>query len=140
MSMWFSVHIFSVIFSLCVVALADKQAFAWLRGKPAILNTKKVAVYHWLTWAGLVTTITSGFYLALPQIWYLLSQPIFIMKLLFVAILLINAILIGRFSHTATTRPYAELTWDETVPLFMSGALSFFGWAGALVLALVAFG
>jgi hypothetical protein len=138
--MMLAVHIFSVLFSLCIVMLADKAALGWLRGKPEVLSAEKVALYHWLTWAGLVVTIFSGLYIALPQLSYLLSQPLFIMKICFVAILLLNSIIIGRFSKIATMRSYKSLTWQETYPLVTSGALSFFGWTGAVVLALAVFG
>jgi hypothetical protein len=135
----FAVHIFAVLFSLCVVFLADKDALAWVMGWKQTLGTKRVAIYHWLTWAGLLSVIGSGAYLALPQLSYLLTQPLFIMKILFVAILFINAILIGRFAKIATERAFSALTWEETMPLFVSGAISFFGWSGAAVLGLIFF-
>lgn len=136
----FAIHIFSMLFSLGIVSLADKEGFSWIRGKKEHLNSTKVAVYHWLTWAGLVTLIGSGILLALPRLNYLLSQPLFIMKMLFVLVLLINAILIGRLSHVATTQPFSSLTSKEIMPLVTSGAVSFVSWIGAVVLALVIFG
>jgi len=134
-----AVHILTVIFSLCVVFMADKEALSWILGRKYVLGKRRVAIFHYLTWACLATLTVSGAFLALPMLSYLLTQPLFIMKLLFVAILLINAILIGRFSDIAIERPFAELTWDETMPLFTSGAISFFGWSGAVLLALIVF-
>jgi hypothetical protein len=134
-----ALHVLTVVFSLCVVFLADKEALFWILGRKTVLSVKTVAVYHWLTWAGLATLVLSGAYLALPQLSYLLSQPLFIMKLLFVAVLLLNAVLIGRFSHIATERAFSALTWHEMMPLLTSGAISFFGWTGAVILALALF-
>jgi hypothetical protein len=136
----FALHVFAMLFSLTVVSLADKEALAWVRGKKTVLSPRRVAIFHWLTWAGLATLLISGIWLALPQLGYLLSQPLFVMKMLFVAVLLVNAVLIGRFSHTATARTFSTLTWDEALPLFTSGAVSFFAWIGAVVLALIIFG
>jgi hypothetical protein len=136
----FATHIFAIIASLCVVALADEQAFAWVLGRKPILNARLITFYHVLTWAGLLVITVSGTMLALPQLSYLLTQPLFIMKMLFVLVLFLNAILIGRLSHVATARSFASITWSEAIPLFVSGALSSFSWAGALIVALILFG
>lgn len=136
----FSIHIFGLLFSLVIVTIADEQAFSWVTGKKSTLHPTGIRVLHWLTWVGLLTMIVSGTILALPMFGFVLAQPLFIMKMLFVAILFLNAILIGRFSHVATERAFATLSWDEAMPLLISGALSFMGWIGALVLALIVFG
>lgn len=136
----FALHIFAMLFSLGVVSLADKEGFAWVRGKKEHLNPTKVALLHWSTWTGLIVLIISGVLLALPQLNYVLSQPLFIMKMLFVAVLLLNAILIGRLSHISTLQPFSSLTSKEIMPLVTSGAVSFVSWIGALILALVIFG
>jgi uncharacterized membrane protein len=134
-----SIHIGATIFSLGMIALADKEAFAWMRGTKPMLGRRRMRLYHALMWAGLVALITSGILLFLPMGTYLLSQSLFIIKLFFVAILVVNAILIGRLMHIALTRSYASLTWQEKAPLFTSGAVSVFSWTGALAIALYLF-
>lgn len=133
------VHIFSVLFSLGTVFMADKEALAWLRGKKETLSEGRMRVYHFLTWSGLFALLVSGSFLSYPMLSYLLTQPLFIMKILFVGVLFVNAVLIGRLMHVALNRPFADLAWSERFPLFVSGAVSSFSWAGALILALLVF-
>ncbi len=132
-------HVFAVLFSLLTVFAADKDALAWMRGKKRTLDARRIRLLHVLTWSGLITLIVSGAILSYPMLGYLLSQPLFIMKLLFVATLLVNAALIGKFSDIATVRQFSRLSPNERMRLMTSGAVSSFSWAGALVLALVVF-
>jgi hypothetical protein len=132
-------HIGATIFSVCMILLADKEAFAWMRGIKFTLHTKRMRLYHLLMWVGLLSLVASGFFLFLPMSSYLLAQPLFIIKLLFVGILVINAVLIGRLMHIALSRPYASLTWNDKVPLFASGAISAFAWTGAIGIAVYLF-
>jgi len=134
-----TLHILSLIFSVCVVGFADKYALSWVTGKRPLLRERTLVTYHVLTWLGLLSLIVTGIFLALPMLGYLLSQPLFIMKVLFVGVLLVNAILIGRLSEIARTRTYASLSWGERMPLFTSGAVSVVSWSGALILALIVF-
>ncbi|MEK7134772.1 MAG: hypothetical protein AAB805_00615 [Patescibacteria group bacterium] len=135
-----TLHIFSVIFSFCVIFLADKQGLAWIRGKKETLDPKWTRTLHQLAWAGLLALLATGAFLFWPRREYLLGQPLFAIKMLFVLALLINAILIGRLMHVATERPFRTLSFNERVPLFVSGAISLFSWLGALIAALVLFG
>lgn len=134
-----TLHIFSMMFSFGVIWKADKDALAWLRGKREVLDASRLRLHHTLMWLGLAALIVTGSILSYPMLGYLLSQPLFIMKLLFVAILIVNAVLIGRVMHVAHVRSFASLTWNERVPLLMSGVISSFAWLGALVLALALF-
>ena len=134
-----ALHLFSMFFSLGVIFAADKEALAWMRGKKTTLRRRRMLIYHILTWTGLSGLIVSGTMLFLPMRSFLLSQPLFIMKLLFVAVLIVNGILIGRFASLSAERSFASLSWDERMPLFVSGAVSSFSWLGAVVLALILF-
>jgi hypothetical protein len=131
----FAVHILSLVFSLGLIVFADKQAFAWIRGKKLTLNAVLMRRVHLLMWAGLLLLAGSGLLLFLPMASYLLSQPLFIVKMFFVAILFVNAVLIGRLMEVATLRPFGSLSWVETLPLFVSGAVSTFSWACAIIIA-----
>ena len=128
-----------MVFSLAIVFKADKEALSWMRGKKPLLSPRRMRVFHVLTWSGLVALIVTGSILTYPMLGFLLSQPLFILKLLFVAILLVNAVLIGRLMHIAKGSTFASLSWNERLPLLTSGAISSFSWLGALVLALVLF-
>ena len=132
-------HIGATFFSVGMILLADKEAFAWMRGTKSTLHAKRMLLYHRLMWVGLLSLIFSGFLMFLPMSAYLLSQPLFIMKLLFVGILVVNAVLIGRLMHIAPNHTYASLTWKDKMPLFTSGAISVFSWAGAIAIALYLF-
>lgn len=135
-----TLHIFSVIFSFCIIFLADKQGFAWIRGKKETLDPKRTRRLHVFTWIGLSSLLVTGAFLFWPLREYLVRQPLFGMKMLFVLALFINAVLIGRLMHVATERTFVSLSWEERIPLFVSGAISTFSWLGALIVALVLFG
>jgi hypothetical protein len=132
-------HLFSMLFSVGVIFFADKEAFAWFSGARPTLSRARVRALHVLMWAGLLSLIGSGFLMFLPMASYLLSQPLFIIKLLFVAILVVNAVLIGRLMETALTRPRAEVSFSELLPLATSGAVSFLSWAAAILIAFYIF-
>ena len=137
--MMLDLHIALVFYSFGVIFFADKEAFAWMRGLKQTLDARHLTLLHALMWLGLAGLIASGLSLFLPMANYLLHEPLFIMKLLLVAILIVNALLIGRLLHIATTRPFASLTGDEKLALFASGATSVVGWVGSVVIALALF-
>ncbi|MBI5456622.1 hypothetical protein HY969_02680 [Candidatus Kaiserbacteria bacterium] len=137
-------HILSFGFVLGVTAIADKDAFAWLRGKKTTLEKKTLLTYHaliWLgllalIWLGLLALIVSGAYLFYPMRLFLLTNLWFDVKLLFVGILVVNAILIGRLMNLALTKPFAALTGHEKLSLMVSGAVSVFSWFAAATIAI----
>lgn len=134
-----TLHILAALFSFGIVWKADKQALSWIRGTQPVLSVQRMRRYHILTWSGLLALVSSGAALSYPMLRYLLAEPVFIMKLLFVAVLLVNAVLIGRLIAIATTKTFASLSWNERLPLLVSGAVSSVSWLGALVLALILF-
>lgn len=133
-------HIIFVLFSVGVIFFADKEGFAWIRGKKETLDPKRLHVLHVLMWTGLLLLIASGLTLFLPQAQFLLREPFFIMKMLFVVVLIVNAFLIGRLMHVATVRSFRSLALKEKIQLFASGAISTMSWAGAILIALYLFG
>lgn len=132
-------HILSFGFVVGVTAIAEKDALLWFRGKKQTLDEKVMHTYHVLIWAGLITLVGTGLYLFYPMRIFLLQNLLFDAKLLFVAILIVNAILIGRLMHSAQTRPFASLAMNEKLPLFLSGAISVFSWFAAFLLAIWVF-
>lgn len=135
-----NVHIGLMFFSVGIIFLADKEAFAWLRGRKETLNVRRLNTYHFLMWVGLLGLIGTGVWMSVPMYAYLLSQPLFIIKLLFVGILFVNAILVGRLMHVALVKPFRTLSWSEKMPLFLSGALSAFSWFSVIGIAYYLFG
>jgi hypothetical protein len=134
-----TLHLLSMLFSVGVIFVADKEALAWFSGKRATLSHARVRALHALMWAGLLSLIGSGFLMFLPMAPYLLSQPLFIIKMLFVAILVVNAVLIGHLMDTALTRPRREVSVPELLPLMTSGAVSLLSWAAAILIAFYLF-
>ncbi len=132
-------HILSFGFVLGVTAIADKEAILWLRGKKYVLERKTLWTYHALIWLGLIVLIASGLYLFWPMRLFLLADFLFDIKLLFVGILVVNAILIGRLMNLALTKPFAALAGHEKRALFLSGAISVFSWFAAAAIAITIF-
>ncbi len=132
-------HILSFGFVLGVTAIADKDAFQWIRGKVETLEATRMHQYHMLIWIGLITLIVSGIVLFYPMRLFLLQDLLFDVKLLFVGILVVNGILIGRLMHVALIKSFAELTGDESRALFVSGAISVMSWMCAAGIALLIF-
>lgn len=135
-----NVHVALVFVAFGVIFFADHEVFGWVRGTKPTLSPSRMRYIHHATWATLLSLIATGTLLLLPQASDLLSQPLFIMKLLFVAILIVNAILIGRLVPLTLTRTFASLTWEERLPLFTSGAVSVFSWVSIVIIALAVFG
>ncbi len=129
-------HILSFGFVLGVTALADKDALQWFRGKKQTLDRTTLHQYHVLIWIGLLSLAVSGLYLFYPMRVFLLGSMLFDVKLLFVVILFVNAVLVGRLMNLALTKPYAELTVHEKTSLIVSGAVSAFSWffAGSIAI------
>lgn len=132
-------HLLSLGFVLGVMTLADKEAFSWIRGRKETLEPSTLRQYHLLVWLGLGALVFSGAYLLYPRWGELLSQPLFVIKLLFVAILFVNGFLIGRLQGHATARSWASLPLREKIELLASGAISLISWAAAAALGLYLF-
>lgn len=101
-----------------------------------LLPKGRMQILHIFVWIGLLGMIGTGLYMAYPALSYYLAKPAFIAKMLFVAILAINALFIGKLLSVASVRPFAELTAGEKKKLFISGALSSICWVGAATIGL----
>lgn len=133
-------HILSFGFVLGVTAIADKDALGWVRGKHLVLDEKRLRQYHRMVWLGLIAVVITGGLLLYPSRLYLLSDLLFDIKLLFVAILFINAILIGKLADRASRVPFRHISTREKRALFLSGAVSAFSWISAAFIAFYMFG
>ena len=132
-------HLGAMCTAVCLVFLADKDAFKWVLGKKQTLDAGSIKRLHAFTWIALIALIGSGTLLLLQNNLFLLKEPLFIIKLLFVGMLVVNGVLIGRLIPLALTRPFASLTFKEKLPLLMSGALSGVSWLSILAIAYALF-
>jgi len=128
------VHLSILALTAIVILFADEQGFAWMRGKVALLDPRRMRRLHALMWTGLAGMIVTGLIQFLPAYEYYLAEPAFIMKMCFVGVLIFNGILIGRFQHVAAERPFASLSTAEKLPLLASGAISTIGWISAALI------
>jgi hypothetical protein len=136
----FLVHITSLGFAMVGILYADRLAFAWLRGVRNTLPQRHLLRAHHAVSFALAALIGSGLLLFWPLRNYLLHTSAFWVKMSFVAVLLINSFVIERLMHTATHRPFKELSLAERAPLFVSGAVSVVCWVGAGTTAFFLFG
>lgn len=132
-------HLFSLGFSFVSIALANHEAFRWLRGKTPLLELSKIRRYHYLVLLGLTLMIVTGFFLFWPAKDFLITRPPFWAKMTLVLTLIINSFFIGSLLPVATTRPFASLSKKEKIPLFVSGGISAIGWIGAVIFATMLF-
>lgn len=136
----FYVHVAALAVALFGVLYADKVGFAWLRGKVTTISPRTLQVLHDVMSLSLATLILSGLYLFWPMREYLLTQPFFLAKLAFVIALVINSLVIDKLMNVAVKLPFAEVSGTGKVVLFLSGAVSFACWAGAVTTAFLLFG
>ena len=132
---WF--HISSLVFVVVITLLADSEGFSWLLGKKEMLNEKVVHKLHKFMWLGLLLMIFTGFIMFWPLREYLLTHTPFQIKMAFVLALLINAVFIGKLSKVASEKPFKELSKKQKFLLLVSGMVSFVGWIGAIISALL---
>lgn len=135
----FTLHIAALAVAIVTIVLADKQAFSWIRGTRATIEPKASTALHRTMWFALIILIGTGATMAFPMREYLFAEPLYLVKMLFVAILLINAVIIGRLTPIAHTRTFTSLTREEKKPLIASGAISTFAWIATILTALALF-
>jgi len=128
------IHVFILFSTLAVVAFADLQGLRWVLGKVAILHARMMHVVHWLVYAGLGGMILTGVSMFSRDSEYLLGNPVFLAKMVFVGALVVNSFLIGAHISIASEKPFAELSKGEKIKLIVSGAVSGFCWLGAMLL------
>ena len=127
-------HVVAIFVTGLCVLYSDEQGLMWMLGKKETLNAKRIEVLHAVVSIGLALVILTGGLKALTALSYYLSNPLFIVKMGFVLVLIVNGFFIGKLSALATTRTFASLSPKERLPLLVSGAASVLGWGGALIL------
>lgn len=122
------------------ILIADTSALQWLRGKRDVIQHSQLILAHYIVTVALVGMVATGLYLFWPMREYLLSTPLFYIKMVFVATLIINALVIDRLMHVATIQSFNSLTPTKKITLLVSGTVSMVCWVGAAIVALLLFG
>lgn len=130
------VHLAILLLTALVIVYADHLGFRYFRGTVRVLDAGRITLLHRIVWVGLLSMILTGVSLAYDRIDYLLSQPVFLLKMGFVLVLIINAGFISALSRLASTVPFSELGARQKTALLVSGALSTISWVGAATIGL----
>jgi hypothetical protein len=133
------IHIGALGVAALGMAYADHEAFAWLHGKKDRLLHRHLLVAHHVVAYALSAIIATGLLLFWPMRDYLLAQPLFWLKMGFVAAIVANSFAIERLMHVPTRASFRSLPRRQRLPLMVSGAISLGSWVGAGVLALILF-
>lgn len=128
-----AIHIISFVWNIGWVVLSDFSGLLWITGKVKVLNAKFMKIAHYAVWAGLASSILSGAYLFIDLADYLLTVPAFYTKMFLVLALVINSFVISKHLHVATTGTFVEVSKEERLKLFISGAVSTVSWVGVVV-------
>lgn len=137
---FFYLHMIGLAVAVSGIVRADHQALGWFRGKKEMLDFAQLMKYHHTVSWGLGILIVSGAFLFWPAREYLIGNTLFLVKMFFVLVLVVNSIVIRKFLPIATIKTYASLTPKERLPLLVSGGASGISWVGAVVAAVLLFG
>lgn len=130
------VHLGILIVTVVAILWADHVGFQYFRGQRLTLPALLITRLHYAVSVGLLGMIATGAYMASDRWTYLSAQPVFWLKLFFVAVLVVNALFITALMRTATTTSFASLSMRERLTLLISGAASGMGWLGAATIGL----
>ena len=133
------IHVGSLVVAFVGMLYADAQAWAWLRGRKDTLLHKHLLQAHHVVSYALSAIIVTGLILFWPMRTFLLSTPLFWLKMGFVSALVLNSFAIERLMHLPVRASFRSLTGRQKIPLYLSGAVSVACWLGAGVTALVLF-
>ena len=128
------IHELILFSTLAVVACADVVGLLWVLGRFSTLNARLMNALHLLVYVGLGGMIVTGLTMFSRDSEYLLSNPVFLVKMVFVATLVVNSFLIGAHLKVASEKPFAALPRGEKWRFIVSGVVSGFCWVGAMLL------
>ena len=126
-------HLLALAVSAVFILAADHAGWQYFRGTKATLPLTRITFYHRAVWVGLLGMILTGALLLVedPDV---LEEGAFYVKLLMVAALVVNGVLIGKLSHVAATTPFANLDQHTRAKLLLSGVVSASCWLGAALI------
>jgi multisubunit Na+/H+ antiporter MnhG subunit len=131
------IHVIILIGTLFYILSADSLAIAWMRDVRTTLNRNEVRRYHRNVSIGLGLMIVSGGFMFFRAPEWLLSNPAFIAKMVFVAFLILNSVAIHFLMNIAIHKSYKEVPKKQRAMLIISGGVSIIGWIGAIVCGLL---
>jgi hypothetical protein len=135
----FYLHLTFLALAACGIVYADSLAMRWMRGKTEVLEHTHLNRAHMIMSVALLGMVCTGVYLFWPAKYFLIHQPLFLLKMGFVITLIINSFFIDEMMHVARHSSFAMLTSKQKIPLFISGAVSTICWVGAGLVALKLF-
>ena len=130
------IHLFTLVFVALVIVYSDVQAFLYVLGKKPMLSKERVHLEHKAVWVGLSIMIITGAVLLVDEGFFLLSDPAFLLKMVFVGALVLNARAVGSLIPLASEKTFAELPQAIRTKMLLSGAVSTSAWMGAAVIGL----
>ncbi|MBP9669350.1 MAG: hypothetical protein KBE09_03605 [Candidatus Pacebacteria bacterium] len=130
------IHLFTLFVVGLVIVYSDFQAFLYLIGKKRTLVKERVHLEHRVVWTALMVMIGTGLLLLFDEGVSLLLDGVFLLKMLFVVALVLNARAIGTLAPLASEKPFAQLDAPTKRKMVMSGAISSVAWAGAAIIGL----
>lgn len=133
-------HLAFLVVAVVGIVVADASAMNWMRGTIDTVSRRALFNAHWVVTAGLSGLTLTGLYMFWPMREFLLRQPYFLLKMAFVAALLVNSFFIEALMHTAKEYSFSSLSPSKKWALFISGTISTFSWAGAAFTAWILFG
>lgn len=128
------IHLLILGVTALMILVADHDGVWYMLGKKQTLSLKRIVFLHRAVGVGLAGMIITGALMVGPYLSYFLEEEEFLLKMFFVAVLVVNSFYIGRVSHVAAETPFAALTPRQKMSLLISGAASAMGWIGAAVI------
>lgn len=130
------IHLFALAVVAGVIIYSDIYAIRYITGNVPLLARKRLEQEHRVVWAGLLVMIITGAILLVDEGLFLLADPFFMVKMLCVVALVVNALHIGTLIPWATEKMFTELPFTVQVRMLASGGISTVAWAGAAIIGL----
>lgn len=124
-----ALHLAFLAFAAVVILVADHDGYLYLRCKKLLLDAKRLKHLHLCIWIALAGMILTGVALVAdePEV---LAETTFLVKLLMVAALVVNGVVIGQLLKLSISTPFAQLSPKQKLALFTSGSVSVSCWIG----------
>ena len=120
-----------------MVLYTDEQAVMWMLGKKQMLSRGRIMAMHHAIAIGLALLLITGGLLYTRAAPEYLTNPVFIIKMIAIAALIINTYFIGKFAPLATEHSFKELSPAQRLSLFISGGISGLGWLTVVICGLL---
>ncbi|MDB5264845.1 MAG: transposase family protein [Parcubacteria group bacterium] len=131
-----TLHVLLIIITGLAVLYSDEQGLEWFRGRQKMLSKKKLDILHVIVSLGLAGIILTGGLMFIDKPAFI-HDPMFLAKMVFVAALTINGLLIGSLVDIAATQESKDVSPFKRKQLIVSAAVSVIGWIGATVCGLL---